>query len=131
MSHPFLPVTSAPPTSQALAELPALQVADVSRDVRGWEIRSDSGDLLGIVSDLLADPDRLVAEFLLVSPSNTGGVQIVPVAGLSARPPYLVLGGGLEPIKLHYVSTARLTARTAALAALLVIILWSLRIVAC
>lgn len=131
MSHPFLPVTSAPPTSQALAELPALQVADVSRDVRGWEIRSDSGDLLGIVSDLLADPDRLVAEFLVVSPLNTGAAQVVvPVAAVAARPPYLLLGSGLQPIELRYVSTIRLTV-TATMAVLVVIIVWLTRAWGC
>jgi hypothetical protein len=123
---PELPVKSAPPTVQPLAELPALNIADVSRDIRGWEIRSDAG-----VSDLFADPDRLVAEFLVVSPSKPGDVQIVPVAALSARPPYLVLGSGLEPIKLRYVSTARLAAQTGAIAAFVVIIGWSLRVVAC
>jgi hypothetical protein len=128
---PELPVKSAPPTVQPLAELPALNIADVSRDIRGWEIRSDAGDILGVVSDLLADPDRLVAEFLVVSPSKPGDVQIVPLAALSARPPYLVLGSGLEPIKLRYVSTVRLAAQTGAIAAFVVIIGWLLRLVAC
>lgn len=132
MSSPWLPVQPPPSRLQPLAELPALAVADARRDVRGWEIRSDDGEVLGLVSDLLADPDRLVAEYLVVSLVKDGGVKVfVPVANLAMRPEYLVLGSGVQPIKLRYVSTLRLTATTAAAAALVVIILWSLRIFAC
>ena len=132
MSNPWLPVKPPPSRLQPLAELPALAVADARRDVRGWEIRSDDGQVLGLVSDLLADPDRLVAEYLVVSLVKGGGVKVfVPVATLATRPEYLVLGSGVQPIKLRYVSTLRLTATTAAAAALVVIILWSLRIFAC
>ena len=62
---------------------------------------------------------------------KAGGVHVcVPVAALSPRSEYLVIGSGVQPIKLRYVSTFRLTAAAAA-AALLVIILWSLRTFAC
>ncbi len=116
---------------QPLAEFPALDIADPRRDVRGWEIRSENGEVLGRVSDLLADPDRLIAEFLVVSSVTAGGVHtFVPVAALSPRSEYLVLGGGVQPIKLRYVSTFRLTAATAA-GAVLVIILWSWGTFAC
>ena len=132
MPNAVLPVESPPPTLQPLAELPALVIADASRDVRGWEIRSDAGHILAVVSDLLADPDRLVAEFLVVTPAGAGHTEsFVPVAALAARPPHLVLGSGLQPIKLRYVSTVRLTTRTATAAALLVLIVWSFRVFAC
>jgi hypothetical protein len=131
LSSSTLPVESPPPHLQPLAELPALVVAEPSRDVRGWKIRSETGEVLGVVSDLLADPDRLVAEFLVVSPPNTGAVRVVvPVAAVAAHPPYLLLGGGLQPIKLRYVSTIRLTA-TATLAVLGVIIVWLTRAWGC
>ena len=132
MSNPWLPVKPPPSRLQPLAELPALAVADARRDVRGWEIRSEDGEVLGQVSDLLADPDRLVAEYLVVSLVKGDGIQVfVPVAALATRPGYLVLGSGVQPIKLRYVSTLRLTAATAAAAALVVIILGALRILAC
>jgi hypothetical protein len=132
MPNAVLPAESPPPKLQPLADLPALVIADASRDVRGWEIRSETGQVLGVVSDLLADPDRLVAEFLVVSPVRAGDAEsFVPVAALAARPPHLLLGSGLQPIKLRYVSTVRLTARTATAAALLVFIVWSLRVFAC
>ncbi len=131
VSSTALPVESPPPQLQPLAELRALVVAEPSCDVRGWEIRSEAGEVLGVVSDLLADPDRLVAEFLVVSPLNTAAAQVVvPVAALAARPPYLLLGGGLQPIKLRYVSTMRLTV-TATLAVLVVIIVWLTRAWGC
>ena len=131
VSSSALPVESPPPQLQPLAELPALVIAEPSRDVRGWEIRSQAGEVLGVVSDLLADPDRLVAEFRVVSPLKTGDVQVVvPVAAVAARPPYLLVGSGLQPIKLRYVSTIRLTV-TATLAVLVVIILWLTRAWGC
>ena len=132
MTNAMLPVEVPPPKLQALAELPALVVADASRDVRGREIRSHTGQVLGVVSDLLADPDRLVAEFLVVSPLNGRDAEaFVPLAAVEARQEHLVLGSGLQPIELRYVSTVRLTATTAAAAALLVLIVWSLRVIAC
>ena len=132
MSNRRLPVESPPSGLQPLAEFPALALADARRDVRGWEIRSEDGEVLGVVSDLLADPDRLVAEFLVVSLAKGDNVPVfVPAAALSTRPGYLVLGSGLKPITLRYVSTLRLTATAAAAAALLIAILWSLGIFGC
>ena len=130
MSSSALPVESPPPQLQPLAELPALVVAEPSGDVRGWEIRSEAGEVLGVVSDLLADPDRLVAEFLVVSPETGDVPVVVPVAAVAARPPYLLVGSGLQPIKLRYVSTIRLTV-TATLAVLVVIIVWLTRAWGC
>jgi hypothetical protein len=129
MPNDVLPVEPRPPKLQPLAELPALAIADPSRDVRGWLIQSDTGQTLGVVSDLLADPDRLVAEFLLVSPS--GAKSVVPITALAPRESHLVLGSGLQPIELRYISTTRLTARAALGAALMLALVWSLRIIAC
>ncbi len=107
-------------------------IADARRDVRGREIRSHTGQVLGVVSDLLADPDRLVAEFVVVSPVKAGDAEVfVPLAAVAARQEHLVLGSGLQPIELRYVSTVRLSATTAAAAALLVFIVWSLRVFSC
>jgi hypothetical protein len=115
-----------------LAELPALTIADRNHDVRGWQIRSDAGQVLGVVSDLLADPDRLLAEFLLVSRVNgDAGEAAVPVGALEARQSYLVLGSGLRPIELRYVSTTHLSLKAALIAGLLVAAVWSLRVFAC
>lgn len=127
-----LPVESPPPTLQPLAELPALIVADARRDVRGWEIRTEEGHVLGVVSDLLSDPDRLLAAILIVSSPEAGGSDsYVPLSAVSARAGHLVLGGSLRPIKLRYRSTVRLTARVAAAATLLLIVVWAFRAVAC
>jgi hypothetical protein len=129
MSHDVLPIEPRPPKLQPLADLPALVIADPSRDVRGWLIQSDSGESLGVVSDLLADPDRLVAEFLLVS--RSGAEAVVPITALALRESHLVLGSGLQPIELRYISTTRLTARAALGAALIIALIWSLRVIAC
>jgi hypothetical protein len=132
MPNSALPVGAPPPAGRPLAELPALAIADSSRDVRGWQIQSEAGEVLGVVSDLLADPDRLVAEFLLVSAVNAGGAQVVvPVAALAAQPSHLVLGSGLQPITLRYVSTTRLTVTVAGVTAILIIIVWLLRTYGC
>ena len=103
MPNSALPVGTPPPAARPLAELPALTIADSSRDVRGWQIQADTGEVLGIVSDLLADPDGLVAEFLVVSAVNAGAQVVVPVAALAAQQSHLALGSGLQPITLRYV----------------------------
>ena len=88
------------------------------------------GELLGIVSDLLADPDRLVAEFLTVATANaTEREVIVPLSKLALYDAHLVPGGGLDPIVLRYQSTLRLTLYTSAVSTaflLLIWIIWSL-----
>ena len=110
-----------------LAELPALRLAAGARDLRGWRVHDADGSLLGTVRDLLADPDRLVAEFLLVSNSADAGEAIVPLSGVEIRDSQLVPGRGLEPVPLRYLSTVRLTLWAAAVAALLVLawVIWS------
>lgn len=121
-----LPTAVPPAHLRPLADLPALRLADGARDVRGWEVRDTGGELLGIVTDLLADPDRLVSEFLVVS-DEASPETIVPVARVEIRDSHLVVGGGLAPIPLRYQSTTHLTLWAAAAAALLVLIwvIWS------
>ena len=120
--------TSVPPAHlRPLADLPALRLADGARDVRGWEVRDAGGEVLGLVTDLLADPDRLVSEFLVVSDKAMSGEAIVPVDKMEIRASHLVPGSGLAPIALRYQSTTRLTLWAAGVAALLVLIwvIWS------
>ena len=50
MSNPWVPLESLPSRLQPLGEFPALDVADARRDVRGCEIRSEEGEVLGLVS---------------------------------------------------------------------------------
>lgn len=120
------------PRLQPLAEVPALILADEGRNIRGWEIRDQDGRVLGVVADLLADTDRLVAEFVIVSPAEPGAIRpLVALSGLSARRDHLVVGGGLPPIPLRYRSTVRLTVWTTGTAALIVLIVWALRVAAC
>ena len=123
---PRLPTAVPPAHVRPLAELPALRLPDGERDFRGWELRDTGGELLGVVTDLLADPDRLVSEFLVVS-DDVSAETIVPVARMEIRGSHLVPGSGLEPIRLHYQSTTHLTLWAAAAAALLVLIwvIWS------
>ena len=121
-----LPTAVAPAHVRPLGDLPALRLADGARDLRGWELRDPGGELLGVVTDLLADPDRLVSEFLVVS-DDVSAESIVPVARMEIRGPHLVPGSGIEPIPLRYQSTTHLTLWAAAGAALLVLIwvIWS------
>lgn len=121
--------TAVPPAYlRPLVDLPALRLANGARDLRDWEVQNAEGEVLGVVTDLLADPDRLVAEFLLVSDATGSGESIVPVSRMQVRGSHLVPGSGLEPIPLRYQSTVRLTLWTAAAAALLVLawVIWSL-----
>jgi hypothetical protein len=110
-----------------LAELPALRLADGARDLRGWPLHGADGALLGTVRDLLADPDRLVAEFLLVSTTVDAGEAIVPLSGMEVRDSRLVPGRGLDPIPLRYQSTVHLSLWATAVAALLVLawVIWA------
>ena len=123
---PPLPTSVPPSHLRPLAELPALRLADGARDVRGWEVQDAGGTVLGVVTDLLADPDRLVAEFLLVS-DEASGESVVPVDKLEVRGSHLVPGSGLGPVPLRYQSTTRLALWAAALGALAVLIwvIWS------
>lgn len=127
MPEPRLPTAVPPSHLRPLADLPALRLADGARDVRGWEVRGARGELLGVVADLLADPDRLVSEFLVVSDDGSSE-SIVAVAGLEIRGSQLVPGSGLEPIRLQYQSTTHLTLWAVAATALVVLvwIIWSL-----
>ena len=130
--EPDVPVDIPEPKLQRLTEVPALLVADKSRDIRGWEIRAEDGHVLGVVADLLADVDRLVVQSVIVSPAEPGAIRpLVSLAELSTRRDHLVFGGGLPPIPLCYRSTARLTAWTAGTAALIVLIVWSVGLAAC
>ena len=98
-----------------LGELPALVVHQSTPDVRGWEILASDGRPLGRVSDLLVDPDRLLAEYLVVALSgdrspNTGDETIVPLRALTTveTEQRLVPGEGMTPIRLRYRSTTYL-----------------------
>jgi hypothetical protein len=119
---PRLPTAVPPAHVRPLGDLPALRLPDGERDVRGWELRGTDGELLGVVTDLLADPDRLVSEFLVVS-DDVSAESIVPVARLEIRGSHLVPGSGLEPIRLQYQSTTHLTVWAAA-ATVLVVLIW-------
>ena len=123
---PGLPTSVPPAHLRPLADLPALRLADGAPDVRGWEVQDTGGEVLGVVADLLADPDRLVAEFLLVS-DEASGESIVPTDRLEIRGAHLVPGSGFGPVPLRYQSTTRLALWAAALGALAVLIwvIWS------
>jgi len=90
-------------------------------------VQDTAGEVLGIVTDLLADPDRLVSEFLVVSTKASSGEAIVPVDRMEIRGSHVIPGSGLEPIPLRYQSTTHLTLWAVAAAAFLVSIwvIWS------
>jgi hypothetical protein len=100
--------------------------------VRGRKVRGDDGRVVGVIADLLADPDRLIAEFLVVAPAEPGEPEVlVPLAALASGPDdYLVFGSGLRPVRLRYRSTLPLTAWAGA-AALSTIVIWLLAARAC
>ena len=116
-----------------LAELPALEVVDASRDVRGWEVVARNGESLGIVSDFLVDPDELVAPSVLLSqrerPSSPESADaIVPLStlradGINKR---LLAGEGIAPIRLRYRSTRGLALWAALAAAVMLLLAWAL-----
>jgi hypothetical protein len=119
-----LPVAQVPPLVQPFEELPSLVLADPTCDVRGCEVRSVDGRLLGRVSDLLVDPDRLRADFVVIS-SDVRGEADVPVSlsSLERRSGFLVLGRGTPTIELRYRSTTHLVLWAAA-AVLLFVVAW-------
>ena len=120
-----LPTATPPAHLRPLVEFPALRLAEGAQDLRGKEVRSVKGELLGTVSDLLADPDRLVAEFLTVATAAAPEREvIVPLSGLEKSGAHLVPGRGLEPIVLRYQSTLRLTLYTSAFSAALLLLIW-------
>ena len=125
---PQLPTGIPPAHLRPLVDLPALRLAEGARDLRGFEVHDADSERVGVVTDVLADPDRLVAEFLLVSDAASSGELIVPVSRMEIRGAHLVPGSGLEPIPLRYQSTTRLTLWAAAGAALVLLIwiIWSL-----
>lgn len=122
------------PALRALADLPALVVADVRGDLRGCEILAADGRTLGLVTDLLVDMDRLVAEFVIVARGGGAAAQagageevVVPLSALArVSERGLARGPGLPPIPLRYRSTVALTLRVAAVVALLLALAWVL-----
>lgn len=122
-----LPAAEPPPHLRPLADLPALRLADPARDLRGREVRTIRGERLGVVTDLLADPDRLVVEYLLIS--QDAREWTLPVSGLEIRNGQLTPGAGLEPILLRYQSTIRLTVWAAAAAAIVALLAWALGLI--
>lgn len=126
-----LPLAQVPPLVQRLDALPSLVIADATDDVRGWEVRSEDGRLLGRVSDLLVDPDRLTAEFLAITPAGPGDADVsVPLSSLEPRSGYLVRGRGMRSIGLRYRSTTRLTLWTV-LAVVVLLVGWIIGTLAC
>ena len=126
---PQLPTAVPPGHLRPLADLPALRLAEGARDLRGLAVYDAAdGEQVGVVTDLLADPDRLAAEFLLVSDAAASSRSIVPVSRMEIRGSHLIPGSGLEPIPLRYQSTMRLTLWAAAGATVVVVIwvIWSL-----
>jgi hypothetical protein len=126
----MLPNVVPAPHLQPLSEMPALTLAHVTDELRGTEIRDDDGPVLGVVVDLLADPDRLVAEHLIVRRADGAGMLLVPLAAVSKRGAHLAVGAGMPPLELRYRSTIGLTLRIAAAAAVLVLF-WALTAFAC
>jgi hypothetical protein len=107
-----------PPHLERLDDLPALRLAKGSQDVTGWQVAGPDGRPIGRVTHLLADPDRLVVEHVIVSeaagpPSRSPGDSretVVALASLVTVPHERRLepGAGMEPIRLRYQSTAPL-----------------------
>ena len=125
-----LPLAQVPPLVQRLEELPALVIADATRDVRGWEVRSEEGRLLGRVSDLLVEPDQLRADFVAITSGVPGEADVsVSLSSLEQKSGSLILGRGMPSIELRYRSTTRLTLWAAAAVLLFVVawLIWSLK----
>lgn len=127
------PLQIDPPRLRRLRDLRPLEVADATDDVRGWEILAHDGRVLGVVSDLLVDAERLVAEFLVVTMAEgvsaaAGAEALVPIAALEARytEKRLTSGRGLRPIQLRYPSTVANMAWTVAVTAAVLSIAWGL-----
>jgi hypothetical protein len=128
-----LPSDLEPRGLRPLAELPALEVADARRDVRGWEVVARNGEPLGIVSDLLVDPDDLLAVSVLLSRHERLSPReradpIVPLSTLKADESNrrLVAGEGIAPIRLRYRSTRRITLWAGLAAAVILLLAWAL-----
>ena len=107
---------------QPLRELPALTLDREEADVRGWAVTGRDGGPVGHVTDLLADPDALQADYVIVTidaeDRRAGQAEtVVPVAALRAVPEQqqLISDGGMRPIRLRYQSTTRLVWWAAAL----------------
>jgi hypothetical protein len=62
-----------------LSELEKYRVADGEPDIRGWEVRTISGRLLGEVDELLVDPDAGEVVMLDIDVKNSGRHSFAPV----------------------------------------------------
>lgn len=75
-----------------LRDLPALEVDRDSIDVRGWDVDAPGGEPLGVVTDMLVDPDRLTAVYLIVDSGAESpyrprpGAFLVPVNSARISP---------------------------------------------
>ena len=128
-TDPFIEYEGNSSALRPLGELPTLRLVDAERDVRGWEIRAQDGQLLGAVADILIDVDRLEANSLLVSLAgghHQGRPGVVPLRALAPEDRTrrrLTLGDGMAPIRVRYQSTTRL-ALWAAIAIAIVTLAW-------
>ena len=52
------------PVLRRLRELPDFEVADGNPDVRGWAVRGGDGHSLGVVHELIVDPQALKVRYL-------------------------------------------------------------------
>jgi hypothetical protein len=62
-----------------LSELGKYRVAEGEPDIRGWEVRTISGRLLGAVEELLVDPDAGEVVMLDIDVKNAGRHSFAPV----------------------------------------------------
>lgn len=52
------------PILRRLRDLPDLEVADNNPDVRGWTVRGNDGQALGVVFELIVEPEALKVRYL-------------------------------------------------------------------
>jgi sporulation protein YlmC with PRC-barrel domain len=62
-----------------LSELGKFRIAEGEPDIRGWEVRTISGRLLGEVDELLVDPDGGEVVMLDIDVKNSGRHSFAPV----------------------------------------------------
>ncbi len=66
-------------TLARLSELSDWEVREGEPDIRGWEVRTVSGRVLGTIADLLVDPDAHEVVMLDVDIAGTGRHALVPI----------------------------------------------------
>ena len=87
--HPIVvdvPPPPAPEPLRRLSRLPGYRVAEDEPDIRGWPVLAGSGERIGVVSDLIVDPEAHKIRYVVVTVAPDHRTVLLPVGFVRVDP---------------------------------------------